>query len=658
MSSKKKKHKGEKMERNAEEKKKVEGQEAPQEILNFAKEYIARKLMDFPAFLEAYGEDWINNQIEKQIQGVQFVSKGAYTGYTRPKRPYIFLGTGEERTISSLLQDSKMMETILHEGIHKILETEERTGCFDLNNKQGEALNEGLTQWMVKKINGKLCQDAYSAFTTLLDTLERFSSTKQVLELSKGNIQNLENVFSKQEVTLLIEQLDTSLNLERNIKEMEKTIQDLNKIIDFKIEGMEGHEKTVHFYRTLSILGNSRFYQEAKKNMTAVEGSLEGYEACRDILKKGVQEKTQEKHSLWMKAQEPFVEHLLEPQYQALVENKKHRDIEGFQKLAKSMACFLKVMEKGYLEEEQIALYCVDSRVAQNEALLKLKEKTEALKEKWEQEILAEISDNRKKHKKMATGISELGELLKEVKWKESDEQWMDKVMDALDIRENKEDMSGLFEYVYEKDDLSNIKDYSILYMKQDRVVIQKKGKPVEVVEDGLYDSKADLKNVEEKERLLDFTIPIEVGERAFIKNFDAFSDWIKSRENDCQIRIAQRTIIVEHEEGAFTYYSFNEKGQVVPLEKEEGKEILYYEAKKKEKEKESWKERFGKMGEWFKQRFTSKTSLKLLAETTETKKAAMQRKKWLFGLKVPVKPLVPKERETENQMVEKNMER
>ncbi len=600
-----------------------------QAICDFIKSYCYNKMSKWNVLVDMYGADVLQQKIEEQVQQIQLDPQKSIYGiaYVHKGEPSIYLHEQPENvTLETIQKNTTWLDAIMHQVLHKIWEGEDYTACYTIGGN-GEALGEGLTQWSVQKMNKiPLQEDGYQRYTVLIEVLERFLGEHAILQLSKNDRTPLIETLGKENVDVFLTHLDSHLQMHRANTSRAQLSKVLTKLIAYMEVGID-EEDMKEFYALQRELYNCKAYSHRKFLVTEEEGTLAYYKKLNDAIVRMHTETKVQADRTYQQALYILTNQLLQKRFEALQTNKT-RNIEEFQKLARSVAeCTLASQQECWKKEEKIALYEIMVEKSLHDPLGELRENMALLQEQWEKEIVEDIQKNAKKPKKLPTCIAEMSELMCYVQWKESDHHWRLRVADAMGIEPEKQaDVATLLCVAEKEEDLENYRTYTIQSFQNGDAVMKKQGKPFKFMKNGVETDK--IKPLEENENWIDFTLPLGTDIQTHVKNFENFKKLAMSRETDAHILFVDGMIVLEHGDHTYEYYRFDEQAKVMMLLPDLEKGEVYANGKQK---KPSIKE---KMHQWIQKRFTSKTSVRLLAEgkkeqeTKQTTSSTMERRK------------------------------
>jgi len=581
---------------------------AEQNVCDFVRAYCYNKMSNWEALVDVYGADFIRKRIEEQGVKIDTEEGEHQLGYVYLGKPDVYIyGKSEKCTLEEIKQNKEILEVLLHEMLHKVWEEETHIACEQIGGN-GEALGEGLTDWGVKKMQqGFLKENSYWKYTMIVEVLERFLGENGVVLLSKNDREVLKKAVGAENVDRFLTCLDTHLQMQRANDTKEELLDILTELIALMESGLS-LEDIGSFRMLQGELEKKEAYRGYKHLVEGETGTLEYYRSLHKIIVRMQAETQVEQKKCLRDSMGLMADFLLKP-YLEKLQHARQRDLQTFSMLAKSVAELTIASQKEVWQgEEQIDISTISREKLLNDPLGELRESLEALKEKWETDILLELQKNAKRPRKLQSSILEMRALMKEVKWKESDADWYRRVAEAMGVEEEKQEgFADILRMAEKEEDLENYRAYCVEYFKNGDAVFKKDGKPCSFRKNGVETDR--VKPMEEVEQLVDFTLPFGIEARTYVKNFDHFKRLVLSREQDAKISLIQGMIAVEHEDKTFEYYTFNEKAEVVLLQKDLEKAEVRGDGKKK---RTTLKE---KMHQWFQKRFTSKTSVRLLAE-------------------------------------------
>lgn len=195
-------------------------------------EYTIDKLGNCQVFTRNIGDKkFILNKLKANIEK-------AY--YTEEKSPgYTGLYAIEDKCIVICKKNEKDENaTYIHEAIHAILARKDNngfsTGLLNIIKAMeiGRGLNEGLTEWIVKKCGVK--SNAYASERSIVDQLELCIGEDKVMKLAKGDIKGKipkMMKMSEYDLRVLLRQVDILYDLGELSRKREKIISTLYKNI-------------------------------------------------------------------------------------------------------------------------------------------------------------------------------------------------------------------------------------------------------------------------------------------------------------------------------------------------------------------------------------------------------------------------------------------
>lgn len=584
---------------------------ADKAICDFIKSHCYTKMSKWKALVDMYGADTLQQKIEEGIQEIKIDPQTHIDGiaYIRKGDNSIYVCMQpEECTLENLQNKEEWLQHITHEMLHKIWEGDNHIACHTIN-RNGQALGEGLTQWGVQKLyNQPLSKDAYQRYTVLIEVMERFLGEDAVLQLSQNNRKPLEQVVGKPNVDLFLTYLDTQLQLHRANKRREQLSKILTKLIAFMEVGLDDAEDMKEFYQLQKQVYACPAYAQRKFLTTQEEGTLEFYKHFHDeIVRMHTETKLQEDIA-YKQAIIFITNRLLQKRFEELPTHKT-RNVQEFQKLAKSVAeLTIASQQEVWKRTQPIPLYTIQTEKTLQDPLGDLRENMATLHTQWEKDILEDIEKHSRKPKKLANSISEMSAIMYDVQWKANDENWRLGVAQAMGIEPEKQEQVAILLMVAEnQEDLENYRTYTMQSFQNGETIVKKQGKPFVFIQQGK--PSAVIHKIENIESDIENLTPNPEEQIVYRKNFEDFKKLAMSRQDDIQIQYADGRIVLEHADHTYEYYRFNNQGQVemLLLDLEKG-EVCANGKQKKPTIKE-------KMHQWIQKRFTSKTSVRLLAE-------------------------------------------
>lgn len=581
---------------------------AEENVREFVKAYCYNKMSNWQALVDVCGADAIMQKVEEQEIQIDTEEGVHNLGYVYLGKPGVYLyGKKEECTLEDVKQNREWLEVLLHEMLHKLWEQETYIACESIGGN-GEALGEGLTDWGVKKMQqGILEENSYWRYTVIVEVLERFFGEREVLLLSKNDRSILKKAVGDENVNRFLTCLDTHLQMHRMNEERKEVSDILTKLIVLQEDGVPLED--IQSFRVLQEkMEKNAVYKNYRQLVEGEAGTLEYNRRLHTILahmqaETEVEEKRCLRDSIGL-----MTNYLFKPYFEKL-QHAKQRDVKAFQILAKSVAELTIASQKEHREREEIIDISTLSKVKLlDDPLGELRENMEMLKEEWKVAILADIQKNARRPRKLQAFILEMRALMKEVKWNERDAHWYEQVVEAMGIEEEKrEGMADILQMAEKEENLEAYRQYAVEYFKNGDAVFKKEGKPIAFKKEGSTTDR--IKPIEQVDTIIDFTIPIGTELQTYMRNFENFKNLVMSREPELQISFINGMIVLEHVDSTYDYYTFNKQAEVVTLEKDLEKVGVRGDGKGK---KTTLKE---KMHQWFQKRFTSKTSVRLLAE-------------------------------------------
>lgn len=233
-----------------------------QEIKEWTQKFSSETLESCKLFTEVYGKRFAEKKMETLDKLYIEESDGTWAGYQGDK--YITLckrpGDPESKyTLKEIKKDEKMHQVLLHESIHLVLRRNKeiaglnpsgmiryvkRSKIWENSNSSeyievGRALNEGLTEWISEKC-GYEPGKGYLRYTNFIRELELAIGPKKVIELGKGkNLEKLLNL-SEQQVYAFFMKADYIYNCKERIEEIEKYLEPI------KTENMAENERKLY----------------------------------------------------------------------------------------------------------------------------------------------------------------------------------------------------------------------------------------------------------------------------------------------------------------------------------------------------------------------------------------------------------------------------
>lgn len=180
-----------------------------EEIKQYLIDFVVKKLSECKAFSNVYGEEFVEQQLEKNVEKVitdVYVKTNIKGSYNPKIKAIILLSEQKDSpplTIEDIENNDILKHYILHEALHAIFEKDKQeykelglrysTGVDEMyldGTSLGIGLNEGLTEWICQKA-GYGCI-SYTTEFNIVRMLELAIGEENVMKLAKGNIK--ENV--------------------------------------------------------------------------------------------------------------------------------------------------------------------------------------------------------------------------------------------------------------------------------------------------------------------------------------------------------------------------------------------------------------------------------------------------------------------------------
>lgn len=183
-------------------KKKIENEEIKEYLIDVA----VSRLQSCDVFTRTYGEEFASNKLKSNLckvytNEINYKRRGYANSWGKGTSTVTICCQEEKNKILSVEQidDDREYESILlHEALHIILERTKKeciktliksgTGVLEIKGgyERGRGLNEGLTNWIVRKTG--LWTNSYQTLTNFIEELELAIGEDNVMAMGKGNI--------------------------------------------------------------------------------------------------------------------------------------------------------------------------------------------------------------------------------------------------------------------------------------------------------------------------------------------------------------------------------------------------------------------------------------------------------------------------------------
>ena len=246
------------------------------EIKEWTQKFSSETLESCKLFTEVYGKGFAEKKMKTLDKLYIEEREGTWSGYQNGKNITLCKKTEEQEskyTLKEIKKDEKMHQVLLHESIHLVLRRNKeiaglnpsgmiryvkRSKIWENSNSSeyievGRALNEGLTEWISEKC-GYESGKGYLRYTNFIRELEFAIGPKKVIELGKGkNFEKLLNL-SEQQVYAFFMKADYMYNCKRRIEEIEKYLEPI------KTENMAENERKLYEDPNYSRVVNGKEY--------------------------------------------------------------------------------------------------------------------------------------------------------------------------------------------------------------------------------------------------------------------------------------------------------------------------------------------------------------------------------------------------------------
>lgn len=246
------------------------------EIKEWTQKFSSETLESCKLFTEVYGKGFAEKKMKTLDKLYIEEREGTWSGYQNGKYITLCKKTEEQEskyTLKEIKKDEKMHQVLLHESIHLVLRRNKeiaglnpsgmiryvkRSKIWENSNSSeyievGRALNEGLTEWISEKC-GYESGKGYLRYTNFIRELEFAIGPKKVIELGKGkNFEKLLNL-SEQQVYAFFMKADYMYNCKKRIEEIEKYLEPI------KTENMAENERKLYEDPNYSRVVNGKEY--------------------------------------------------------------------------------------------------------------------------------------------------------------------------------------------------------------------------------------------------------------------------------------------------------------------------------------------------------------------------------------------------------------
>ncbi len=522
------------------------------EVKKWGQQYIRNILMGCRPFVRVYGSKKINKRMAELNAIYTDVEDDAILGFQEYNNIALcFKGKdGQMCTPQDLQENEKMRKTLLHEGVHFALRRDEySTGILNTVNRNcegtvfytgknrlirrlkklyqyeelGRGLNEGYTEWIVKKCGFGINNSGYKELETFVEELELALGEKTVMKLGKGKRIHRLLKMSKQETYAFLAKADRIYENIRKTSELSVAKSESEKIL------LEHDQTKMKYLRKWQM---SREYAEYLIN----KKRKDSMETFREFCESTISELDNQSRDIIADFQDEVYERYFRRDLQRTVMNLNtapSQKIKRYQKLYKLMSSneeergvAIKELKEFQSEVTKKATYDIEKRIKNGKLTVK------------------DIFEYCRKTKNSEDTFQSLLTLGGKIFNTNYEGYYFAKIAKKLINDEN----------------LSDITNYSIIRLAGDsnyETLFEKKGR--------FYD-KTTFKNAVEIEsscinpkKIINFELREGEDEKTIIKEFSSFKSIILAQNLGARIKVAGRVIIVEKRNGQKDFYSFNQ---------------------------------------------------------------------------------------------------
>lgn len=350
-------------------KEKIENQEIKDYLIHIA----TSRLQDCSAFTKIFGKRFAANRLKTNLCKVYTneISK-KYDGYAITKGKgastitiFCKKETNEPLSVEQIEENEDLKAVLLHEAIHVILERTKQecaktliksgTGMLEIHKdfEIGRGLNEGLTNWIVRKTG--LYTNSYQTLTNFMEELELAIGEEDVMALGKGNILKKVPILLKMDLVECLRIIgigDEIYKLNDQITN-DKIILDITKRYlrrdDLDPEDREEAEKQ---YKEL--LQTEAKEESEYKTFLQEENKSDTPENRRDFFEKQLEEKTLRHLKLKTKFESIIYEKYFENEFEQFIKSGMEPNL---QQLSKWEDLWSLITEEGVQEDIPISKF-------------------------------------------------------------------------------------------------------------------------------------------------------------------------------------------------------------------------------------------------------------------------------------------------------------
>lgn len=182
-----------------------------EKLVGYIKKYIKQQLIKFPELLKVFSKSDIKSRLKQNIKEIYISEENEEITTKKKSIMVIHVDKDSTITIENIKNNKDIQNIILHEGIHaltindkEIEKNKFNVGAlkFIYDEKEnkiietGRCFNEGLTEWVVTKVNKEyeFKDTPYSSLLQCINIIENFIGTQNVVTFLRGDY---DEIFSK-----------------------------------------------------------------------------------------------------------------------------------------------------------------------------------------------------------------------------------------------------------------------------------------------------------------------------------------------------------------------------------------------------------------------------------------------------------------------------